>query len=343
MLRSVVFSLLLISGLSACIDPISLPIRNEDARLVVDGQITNEAPPYTVRLTYTTGFTGSNTVDAPVLQAVVSLSDDAGRSTTFQERGPGEYETIDPAFRGEVGRSYSLTVRLNDGTTYVSQPERMPDVPTIDSISVDVVSALSNMATPYRLAYSVTTSDPATERNYYRWTAFGYTNRLSTGVPCSLGSPARCNNRCWTPVFTDQLNVFADDAINGNPIRKREVLQIPIYTIGPQLVEVQQYGLTQANYQFWKAYEDQSTRTGSIFDPLPAPITGNLINVNDPADRARGYFAVTSITRKRIRAQEYNAQRYPGLLSFISGIILPEGDCRQFYGPVPIIEPEGWR
>ncbi|CCH51124.1 hypothetical protein BN8_00033 [Fibrisoma limi BUZ 3] len=343
MLRSVVLTLLLISGLSACIDPISLPIRNEEPRLVVDGQITNEAPPYTVRLTYTTGFTGSNTVDTPVLRAVVSLSDDAGRTTTFRDRGTGVYETTDLTFRGEVGRSYSLTVRLNDGKTYESKPEQMPAVPPIDSISFEVVSRLSNMATPYRLAYYVTTNDPATERNYYRWTAFGYTNRLSTGVPCSLGSPARCNNRCWTPVSSDQLNVFSDDAINGNPIRKREVLQLPIYTVGPQLVEVQQYGLTQANYQFWKAYEEQSTRTGSIFDPLPAPIAGNLVNINDPTDLARGYFAVTSITRKRARAQEYDAQQNLGLLSFISSVIIPEGDCRQFFGPVPIVEPEGWR
>ncbi|GAB4032288.1 hypothetical protein GCM10028774_12360 [Spirosoma jeollabukense] len=104
-----------------------------------------------------------------------------------------------------------------------------------------------------------------------------------------------------TTVSSDVVDVFSDEAINGNSIRARKVIQIPVYAIGPQLIEIQQYGITQANYQFWKLYQQQNARTGSIFDPLPAPVTGNVVNASDPTDVARGYFAVTSITRKRIR------------------------------------------
>ncbi len=335
----------IISTLTGCIDQVELPIRTEEPRLVVEGQITNEAPPYTVRLTYTGKYSGPNSqnpADQFVQEARVILADDQGRSTSFVSRGQGLYQTTNATFRGQVGRAYSLSIALSDGKRYVTKPERMPAVPIIDRISAQLVKT-NNFAKPYVFSYAVNTRDPATEQNYYRWTGYGYTTRLSVGVPCSLGSLSRCNNRCWTTVSSDAVNVYSDEAINGNPLRGRAVLQLPIYAIGPQLVEIQQYGMTQTNYQFWKLYQQQNARTGSIFDPLPAPVTGNVVNASDPTDLARGYFAVTSITRQRLRQQNFpNVVFYPALAGFISSQLLPNGDCRSTYGQVPIIEPEGW-
>ncbi|GAB4055266.1 DUF4249 domain-containing protein [Spirosoma litoris] len=338
------FVILLTSVLvAACIDQVSLPIRTEAPRLVVEGQITNEAPPYTVRLTYTGNYGGSgqNVSDQYVKEAQVTIADDQGRSTRLVSTGLGLYQTADSTFRGQVGRAYSLSVVLTDGKRYVTKAERMPAVPLIDSISSSLVKT-SGIA-PYAISYAINTTDPANAQNYYRWTAYGYTNRMSLGVPCSLGSPNKCFTRCWTPVSNDVVNVYSDEAINGNPIRGKFVLQLPIYAIGPQLVEVQQYSITQSNYQFWKLYQQQNARTGSIFDPLPAPVTGNLVNASDPTDLARGYFAVTAVTRKRYRQQSFpSAVFYPAVLSFISSQILPDGDCRNTYGNVPTLEPDGW-
>ncbi|MCX6218727.1 DUF4249 domain-containing protein [Spirosoma sp.] len=345
-MRQFISSLLLLTVLAACIDQVQLPIRTETPRLVVEGQITNEAPPYIVRLTYTGNYGGEggqNVNDQYVTGAQVTLGDDQGRSARFMSTGSGMYQTTDATFRGQVGRAYSLTVTLTDGRRYMTKEERMPAVPQLDSISARLVKT-GNLAIPYAFAYGANMSDPGNEQNYYRWTAYGYTNRLSIGVPCSLGSPNLCNNRCWTMVSTNVVNIFSDEAINGNPLRNRFVLQIPIYTVAPQLVEMQQYAITQANYQFWKLYQQQNARTGSIFDPLPAPVTGNLVNASDPTDLARGYFAVTSITRRRLRLQEYpRVSFYPALTSFISSQIIPPGDCRDTYGRnTPLLEPTGW-
>lgn len=338
--------LLTVAFVASCIDRVDLPIRNEEPHLVVEGQLTNEAPPYTVRLTYTGkygGADGQNPTDQYVNDAQVTLADDQGRSVRFLASGQGMYRTTETTFRGQVGRTYSLAITLSNGKRYVTKPERMPAVPVIDSLSAAVVKT-GNLTKPYAFNYAVNTNDPGTEKNYYRWTGYGYTTRLSIGVPCSLGSPNLCNYRCWTLVSTSEVNVFSDEAINGNPLRGRFVLQVPIYAVGPQLVELQQYGLTQANYQFWKLYQQQNARTGSIFDPLPAPVIGNVINADDPTDAARGYFAVTSVTRYRLRQQ--NIPRvvfYPALVGFVSSQILPPGDCRNTYGyTTPIIEPEGW-
>ncbi|GAB4006938.1 hypothetical protein GCM10028808_09810 [Spirosoma migulaei] len=344
-MRQLISYILILTVLVACIDQVDLPIRTEEPRLVVEGQITNEAPPYTIRLTYTGKYSGAgaqNVNDQYVKEAQVTVSDDQGRSTRFISRGLGVYQTTDSTFRGQVGRSYSLSVVLADGKRYTTKPERMPAVPVIDSISATLIKT-NNLSIPYAFSYGVNTNDPANEANYYRWSAYGYTTRLSVGVPCSLGNPSKCNYRCWTTVSNDVVNVFSDEAINGNPLRGRFVLQVPIYAIGPQLVEVQQYAITQSNYQFWKLYQQQNARTGSIFDPLPAPVTGNVVNTSDPTDAARGYFAVTSVTRRRYRQQNFpNVVFYQALVGFISSQIIPDGDCRNTYGNVPIIEPEGW-
>lgn len=340
MIRLFVF-LFLLSTLSACIDRVQLPIRTEEPRLVVEGQITNEAPPYSLKLTYTGqygGPNGQNSANQSVMDAEVKVADDQGRSTRYVTIGPGTYQTADSTFRGQIGRAYSLTVVLSNGKRYISQPERMPAVPPIDSVST-MLTQVENVTKPFQYAYSISTRDPTSDKNYYRWTAYGLTNRRSTGVPCCTGCPSRCFDRCWVTLFNENVNIFSDEAVNGNSFR-RAVLQLPVYATGPQFMEVEQYGITQANYQFWKLYQQQNARTGSIFDPLPAPITGNLINSSDPTDLARGYFAVTSVTRKRYR-NDALASNSVAVYGFVSGQIA-QGDCRATYGPVPTTLPPGW-
>lgn len=343
-MRSFLVSILIIGCLAACIDKVELPIRNEEPRLVIDGQITNEAPPYTVRLFYTSPFGLTSDQRPPVLAAIgaqVSLADDRGRRVFFESVGGSVYQTTDLSFRGQPGRSYSLTVQLLDGKRYVTKPEVMPDVPAIDSISARFVQT-NNVSTPYNYNYSLTTRDPARERNFYRWTAYGLTVRKSTGEPCSPFSTAICFDNCYTTESTSEVNVYSDVAVNGNVIRGKPVFQLPIYAAWPQWVEVQQYGITQTNYQFWKLYEQQRARTGSIFDPLPAPVTGNLVNASDLADVARGYFAVTSVTRKRFRNEAREAITSSAVYGLLVSLPVPVGDCRRTYGPVPVTLPAGW-
>jgi hypothetical protein len=57
--------------------------------------------------------------------------------------------------------------------------------------------------------------------------------------------------------------------------------------------------MTREAYQFWKRYQEQLERTGTILDPLPSPIEGNVYNVNNPSDLALGYFAASGIFKKR--------------------------------------------
>ncbi|GAB4027228.1 DUF4249 domain-containing protein [Spirosoma gilvum] len=301
------FAILTMVLVEACIDRVDLPIRAETPRLVVEGQITNEAPPYTIRLTYTGNYSsGQNPSDQYVKEAQIRLADDRGRSTGFRALGQGLYQSIDNTFRGQIGRTYSLSVVLSDGKRYASKPEQMPDVPAIDSVYVAGLIRDERSLYRYFLQFNILTTDPAGSHNYYRWLAKSY-------------SVLACSDYLWVPFQNSAVNLLSDEAIDGNAFR-RFVIKAPVFSAYPYLVEVRQYGITPASYQFWGLYQQQNSRTGSIFDPLPAPIVGNLINQADPTDKARGFFEVCSVTTKRVRFYDIEEIWRPGVQSYITSI-----------------------
>src|SRR5688500_6656386 len=99
MLMSRVVYGLLIFILTSCIDEVDLPIRSETSRLIVECIITNEKPPFTVRLFTTGNFVSSRYPPASlgVQGALVTISDDTGKSTILKPllEQPGVYQTMD--------------------------------------------------------------------------------------------------------------------------------------------------------------------------------------------------------------------------------------------------------
>jgi hypothetical protein len=71
--------------------------------------------------------------------------------------------------------------------------------------------------------------------------------------------------------------------------------------------------------------DEQTTRTGSIFDPLPASPEGNIYNVNHPIELALGYFGAPAVSYKRIIIVPMYLKEH--LLQGIAGIFIEEGDC----------------
>lgn len=327
------FAGLILPGLMiSCLDEVKLPIRNEKPRLVVEGQISSDRPPYFVRLTYSTsfGYDDSPAGPVPAPNATVSISDQTGRRVVLIPDGrPGHYRTVDTSFVGRVGNRYTLSVNLPDGQRFVSRPETLPAVPPIDSV-YGVLTKTDNLSAPFVYAFYVDARDPAGETNYYRWTARAYSSKISTGVPCSLGSTSFCYFRCWVPVASQEFALFSDNATNGNPIRRQLVIRSPVYALGPHFVEVKQYGLTREAYQFLQRFREQQSRVGSIFDPLPAPIIGNIVNADRTDEYALGYFQAVGVTTRRLQNYGREAER-PDLRSFLTSLPVPFGDCRRVF------------
>jgi len=120
----------------ACEEEIDFPVPEGGAqRLVVDGIITNEVKAHQVKLTYTSQFNSS--VIPTVNDAVVYISDGTIRHF-LQGRGNGIYET-DSLVKGEVGKTYTLEISLQNGDDYRAQ-STMQKIGSIDSLRVEVTT-----------------------------------------------------------------------------------------------------------------------------------------------------------------------------------------------------------
>lgn len=283
----------------SCIKKVDVETRNVAPILVVEGAITTDTVPYTVKLTYSGPLASTENVPDQYLEknATVTISDDLGNSTTLTYRDQGLYETTDPTYVGKVGRTYQITVLLKNGKKYVSIPEKIKPAVPVSQINTQFVYKF-NFDYPAYLNISVDAKDPAQEENYYRWTFYNWVLRQTKGVSCGFG--CIMYEYCYQRYDDKEVRLLSDAAINGNTIRNQLVGRCYIYTYGNPLIDIAQQSLSREAYQFWKAYQEQQSRTGSILDPLPASIKGNVRNAVDSTEYALGYFSAYSIVHKKV-------------------------------------------
>jgi hypothetical protein len=63
---------------------------------------------------------------------------------------------------------------------------------------------------------------------------------------------------------------------------------------------VKQYAQTADEYQYWELLKKNTENIGTLFDPLPVQLTGNVRCLNDDTELAMGYIGVQSVTERRI-------------------------------------------
>lgn len=331
-----------------CIKKIDVKTRNEKPILVVEGSVTTDTVPYQVKLSYSGPFTKGNEIPEEFLEknAEVTITDDLGKATALEYKDQGIYETVDPNYIGKPGRSYSMMAVLKDGRKYVSAPEKINSPVPIDNINIVFNSYTP---TPTTLGVHVDINDPAEEENYYKWSFYSWVPRKTNGIPCGFGCIKY--EYCFQKFEDQEFRILSDAAINGNKIKNLLIGNSPIYWYGRHYIDIRQYSISRENYQFSQQFHEQQTRTGSILDPLPASIKGNIYNAADTNDFALGYFSASSVTHIRAVLVPYNIT--PFLLAVSAVIFIPDGyrNCitifpnTLFYPSAPATQnppPQGW-
>ena len=271
---------------TGCIDPYETKVEQGPERLVVQGQITNAEGPYQVILSYSGNY--SSTIDGIaeyISDAYVCIHDDEGNCSELIEATSGIYKTWDTNFKGEIGRSYYLEIILPNGKRYLSEPEMMINPPQISRIYSEY-HPKTNLESEGFYVY-VDVDDPADQINFYKWET----------VSWYLYSWDPCWNRI--PDFSP-FNIESDKNVNGNKIARKLVKVVPYNSRLPYVVTTYQLGLSESAYDFLKNLNDQINLTGSIFDPPPTFIRGNIQNDEDPDDIILGYFIVAGTSKIEI-------------------------------------------
>lgn len=111
---------------------IHLDLSSAPVQYVIEGCVTDEAKPFSVRISQSVNFDQPN--DFPAVQeALVVISDNAGQMDTLVEKSPGWYETLEAKF-GVYGQTYTLRVWI-DGNLFMAK-STMPPVVPFDDLSV---------------------------------------------------------------------------------------------------------------------------------------------------------------------------------------------------------------
>lgn len=290
--------------LISCVDRIALDESlSGEPLLVVDGVITNASEPYTVKLSYTSSSLQTYE-GVEVSGAEVFITDEESNRAELTEVEAGEYVTDPFFFCGEVGKTYVLNVITPDGKTYASLPERMPQVPAIDSIFFELdsrpyVTSLGTILDEWGLQFYLNTGSGGNQTGYYRWSwveTYEFIAPLTT--PMQLNIPI-----CYqSGTQTRYLNIASTQGLSRDRIERRKINFVA--KSGRKLQRrysllVKQYALTERAYTFWENVQAQQENSGSVFAPPPSPIPGNMYNVNDDTELVLGYFQASSVTEQR--------------------------------------------
>ncbi|WP_300691597.1 DUF4249 domain-containing protein [Chryseobacterium sp.] len=123
------FIILSLFALTSCEKEIDLDLSDQSGNIVIEGNVTDKAGPYTVKITKSVGFSEPNQYPA-VTGAQVILSDNTGQTETLHYIGNGMYQTT--TFYGDPGRTYTLNVKA-EGKEYTAQ-STMPEPVNLDGL-----------------------------------------------------------------------------------------------------------------------------------------------------------------------------------------------------------------
>ena len=192
-LKGLYISLILMTALAACEKDITIDLPEYEPKIVVEGRIEQNLPPF-VFLTNSQEFFGtsdllafqnsfvtgatvivSNGAVTDTLLEICSQSLPSGLDTLvaqylgiplnqLQTVNICGYVSINPALIGQTGTTYDLTIKYEDDT-YTSRT-RIPESVALDSVWFDVQPGNN----PYGFSWA-TLSDPVSAGNGYRWFA----------------------------------------------------------------------------------------------------------------------------------------------------------------------------
>jgi hypothetical protein len=195
----VVLFLVLWLVIDACIDRIDLIVPASTlGEIVVDGLITSDPGPYTVKLNTVIRTDDTHPLGVPLTTSKVTIADDAGNSEELEQIHDGEYQTKPNGIRGVPGRSYHVRVEMRDGHVFESKPDKLGTVGTVDSIYWAFETVTHSNAPPeYRYRIFMNASAATGQDKYYRWKLNGtYVVRTEPKYTHCPPTPPQCS---WCP------------------------------------------------------------------------------------------------------------------------------------------------
>lgn len=292
----------------SCKDEFLLVNENYVPRVVVEGIISNEPPPYTIELSITSPLI--NIQKIPLENCIVTLIETNGEKEQLTEKEPGIYFTAPDGIQAIIGNEYSISITTSNGIKYQSTPQKMAEPVGIDSVYAKLIYLEDENYRFPGYQFYVNSEVAPNKDNYFLWKMTETFQYTANYIISDLLNPEeedlqyyRDKYRCWK---TQNANYFFTGKTTN--LITPQISNQPLHFVGTDTKRLQeryslllnQYSIGLEAYNFWKSAEDQFSQGNFLFAYQPYDIIGNVKNVDNPNEEVFGYITVASVTKKRI-------------------------------------------
>ncbi|MEM7655552.1 MAG: DUF4249 family protein [Bacteroidota bacterium] len=361
MKRLIWWSLLLWVIMAAgCISELDVQLE-QTAFIAINGVISNSPEGRRILVTRQQG----TAAQGPIVASVGEVYKDGTLEAELQVGNEGELLLPD-GFVIEEGASYHVEIRTDEGKVYHSLPQVVQPRLTVDTLTHVVeerIGGVSQTGIPIQalfvniLATVTVPADPAASE-LYRWQVNEAWSRTEVTNPTD---PLDVIQKCYPTVEVEELPVTILTTDNFTPGTELQI-QVATRRIDDSFDEkhyfnVYTHGIDQRAFRFYNAAQGLIASDGNLYDEQPAPIRGNLFNVDEPEDLVLGYveFALADTTRIGLYSFDLQSRRPHRCLDFnpVCPVLFgPNGepvippckcwDCDIVFGTESLIRPDYW-
>ncbi|GAB3336045.1 hypothetical protein GCM10027299_45670 [Larkinella ripae] len=322
-------------GAVSCLSPFQPETQSIEPSLVVEGMITDQPGPYSVKLTQTSdySFAGLNLITSG---ATVTLTDNLGNQEVLQETpNTGVYQTRKDGMQGVAGRSYKISIQTKTGKQYESELELLKTAVPIQRVYYRFREDPFALTSEDRSGWDVYVDlkDSETAGDYYRWTWTHYEqiqvcNTYRQSQFSDIFYDQQCCSPCWDIVRCyDCLNVRSDAAINGKVLSGQLITRVPYTSNLRYYLEVEQQTISAGAFRFFESVRKLVSNTGGLFDAAPATVRGNLRCVSAPNEPVFGYFGAVGIAVSALYVDRLDGIGTPTLTGPPNYKLVPPDPC----------------
>ena len=308
--KSIYIIAIIFSILAGCKEEIDILSQQYEKLLVVDGMITNQPGPYTVKISYSSMVNDAQYKG--LKNCKVTIEEENGTREVLEEGYHGIYETSPNGIQGIPGNSYRLIIETEEGKTYQTDYHKLNIPVEIDTITakLEYVDQLYADKIPGCQFY-ISTEETDPNGSFIMWKmeeTYEYTAEYQIDSYMKDGNIYEQKNkdslyRCWRTV--DMKEIFTENSVDVSSPRLKE---IPLHFVSNQTKRLQyrysllveQYTLSRDAYAYWDEIKAQLSGDNFLEPEQHYKLAGNVYNKANDEEVVLGHFTVAPIVKKRI-------------------------------------------
>ena len=296
------FLLFTIVVFNSCIDEVNLTTGGNEPKLVIDGWISNDPDLSYVKVYYSAPYQSGAffpLYKQPDVYKIYVEAEKEGTIIDFNYIGltpfmPVPMYTPWQSFDFQEGERYRLNILMKDQSHYQSPWQDVAPAPHVSGLDYELIE---------KTVFKHNANGPPIQQNQYfldikanisntATSEYGYyikTQGIEEAV--AMSDNEFCSCVCYVSYENvyGKMNVVSSKGFQ-NPTIQRSIGSIPMNKLFRFHVNIGVYTLSGPGSEYMVSISDQQNNTGSIFDPAPSKIRGNVINLTNPGEEVLGNF-----------------------------------------------------